>query len=364
MDTKTAQPEVLFQNGEKNYSKIKKQTEDKVVVWHWAKGSLANFEPYYYEEKKYPLPKKLKTAPKDKNYHTQYGVDRFGNIIVERDFNTSGFYESFYQIEDDKITSFRYSYHEEKEIINCRIYFFKEGKIDMIKASATYAINSTKYSYQNNLLTSKEEKHYDRETEKNSHKEVFYEYDDHNILNGIRSGTYYRYQRKIRMRFTKLKTEAEKRNIGLLKKHIKKYVPKEKIYTIYLAYDCQYYFPLTISFGTEAERKEWSTKEEAQDYIWNCAEYKYSYDDIEASKQDNLLFAQVNQEISMHGKEPLAIKSMQNIAFAIKESVPEFKLNITDDFVVVASDYEQTDLKKNFKKINPKKFNEFKKYLP
>ncbi|WP_256444533.1 hypothetical protein [Tenacibaculum finnmarkense] len=39
-------------------------------------------------------------------------------------------------------------------------------------------------------------------------------------------------------------------------------------------------------------------------------------------------------------------------------------LNITDDFVIVASDYEQMDLKKNFKKINPEKFSKFKEYLP
>ncbi len=47
----------------------------------------------------------------------------------------------------------------------------------------------------------------------------------------------------------------------------------------------------------------------------------------------------------------------------LKESIHEFDLNRTDDFVIIASDYEQGDLKKNFKLINPEIFDKFQNKL-
>ncbi|WCC47213.1 hypothetical protein [Tenacibaculum finnmarkense] len=361
---KEKESEKLYYYGKDNYQKIKETAEKKVIEWRWSKGSLTDFEPFYNEEKKYPKSKKLKTAPQDKNYHTQYGVDSLGNIIVERDFNSIDFYETFYQIGVNKIISFHYSYGKEKEIINSRIYFFEDRKIKKISSSATYAIANTIYIYKNNLLVEKEEERYERETKETSNKIVYYEYDEFNILNGIRSGNYYRYQRKIAVSFSKLKQELEKRIISLLKQHINECKPVEKIFTIYLGYDCQNYFPPSISYGTEEELNNWLKKKDSQDYIWNCAEYKYSYDDIGYNKQDEQLFEQINQEVLINEKNNLAVKSIINIAIELKNSLSKLDLNITDDFVIVASDYEQMDLKKNFKKINSEKFSEFKEYLP
>lgn len=356
--------EELFKNGNTNYQQIKELTEKKVVDWFWSKGSPVELEPYYHEEYKSPKTKKLKSEPKNKNYHTQYGVDSSGNILIEREFNSIGFYEIFYQLEEELITSFRYSYEKEKTIINCKSYIFNKGKVESIYSSAIYGISHIKYSYKKNILVSKEEEHYNRKNKEISNEEVIYEYDKHNILNGIRSGSYYRYQRKTALSFTKLKSEAEKRVISLLKEHIKEVAPKEKIFTINLAYSPQYYFPPSISYGLESEREKWLNKKDAQDYIWNVAEYELSYDDIDSTEEDNNLFDELNQQIMMNEKHNVAIKSIINIAFTLKECLSEFDLNVTDDFVVVTSDYESIDLKKNFKILNPEKFNTFKNKLP
>ena len=48
----------------------------------------------------------------------------------------------------------------------------------------------------------------------------------------------------------------------------------------------------------------------------------------------------------------------------LKAVLNEFKLNKTSDFVIVAADVEQADLKKNFKILNPELFEKFKKDLP
>lgn len=71
-----------------------------------------------------------------------------------------------------------------------------------------------------------------------------------------------------------------------------------------------------------------------------------------------------NQETEMRQKYTLAKKAILNVVLKLKAGLNELKLNKTSDFVIVAADYEQADLKKNFKILNPELFEQFKKDLP
>jgi len=240
-----------------------------------------------------------------------------------------------------------------------------EGNLDNIYFKHRNGITHTKYSYEDNLLISKTEERYDENTKMTANTAPdIYEYDDQNVLSGIRSGEHYLYIRNMAMDFSSLVLEAEKRTLLLLKEHIKQHKPKEKLFTIYLCYSEQQYFPPTISYGLASEREEWLTKEDGHFYIWNSAEYKHVYDYLIRSKEDEHFYSEYNQEIAMNDKNDVAIASIVNIAIALKESLAELGLNTTDDFVFLASNCYMSDLNENFKKINPEKFGEFEKDLP
>ncbi len=122
--------------------------------------------------------------------------------------------------------------------------------------------------------------------------------------------------------------------------------------------------PPSIGYGTETDRQEWMHKKgnEAKWIIWNPIDYSHS-SEIELDEESENLFELFNQETSLNNKENYVIKMIVECSKKLKEILPEFGFIKTDDFVVVASDYEQSDLKKNFKLINPELFNEYKKKL-
>ncbi|MDB0616086.1 hypothetical protein PL372_11135 [Tenacibaculum dicentrarchi] len=313
MKTKTQK---LFNSANENYKSIKELSESKVVEWVWLKNFYYSLDPYYNEELNFPKTRKVvKLEPTDKNYHSYCGIDDKGNIVVKRTFDNIGYYDNFYQYDIDEIIYYRFNIWKTNTTFkNCRIYKHDNGRIKEIYFCGEEKTSYTNYVYKGEVLISKEEEHYDKDSKKTEKYTTIYEYDDKNILDGIRTKSgYYRYKRKTGLSFTKLKIEVEKRLLKLIKNHIQNNKPQKEIFTLFLAYTSQNFFPPIIAFGLDEERKEFIAKYDYQ-YIWEYQEYEYFEDFIEMSDEDENLLDEFNQQIQMKNKYNIAKKMIIDIA--------------------------------------------------
>lgn len=355
-----------FLKAQEHYKTIKKNIEQKVVSWFWATDSIVDLEPFYFEQNRFSKGKIHKTEPTKKENQYQYGIDKNDEIIVERQYTSLKglFYETFYIRKEDIIESYRYDYSDEKEADNVKRFLYEKDKL--VSSYFAYEDSWVKisYQYENNKLTSKLVERFE-DDEKNPDRIFNYTYDDIGLLQSIKEKAHFWYNKPDKkINYSKMTELVSEKLLALLKHNISDYKIKEKLYCIYVYYYHEDMLPPSIGFGTQSDREEWINEngEEAKWIIWNPIDYSHSCE-IELDEETQNLFKLFNQETSLNNKENSTIKMIVECCKKLKESIPEFELNTTDDFVIVASDYEQGDLKKNFKLINPELFEQYKNKL-
>lgn len=355
-----------FSKAQKNYKAIKENTEQKVVSWFWATNSILDLEPFYFEQNRFSKGKIHKTEPAKKENQYQYGVDENNEIIVERQFTglKGLFYETFYIRENADIESYRYNYAPGKEIDNVKLFIYEEEKLTTSYFVFEDGWTQISYRYENNKLTSKLVERFE-DDEKNPDRIFNYAYDEIGLLQSIKEKEHFWYNKPDnKITYAKLTELVSKKLLEILKKNISDYKINEKLYCIFIYYYHEDMLPPSIGFGTETDREEWLNEkdEDAKWLIWNPIDYSHSCE-IELDEETQKLFQLYNQETSLNNKENSTIKMIVECCKILKDSISEFELAKTDDFVIVASDYEQADLKKNFKIINPELFVDYKNKL-
>ncbi len=356
--------EEKFATAQKNYHTIKQDTELKVVQWFWATDTIFSLEPFYFEENRFSKGRIHKIEPAKKENQYQYGVDENHEIIVERQFTELKglFYETFYIRDEHRIESYRYNYSPEKKIDSVRLFIYSD-----LVLTTSYGIFKSgwvkyTYNYQNSHLVSKGiERVY--KNEKVPDRVFEYAYDNIGLLQSIKEKEHFWYKKPDKkITYKKLTELVSDKLLALLKQNILNYNIKEKLYCIYIYYYHEHILPPSIGFGTQNERENWLNNEgkEAKWLIWNPIDYSHSCE-IELDEETQNLFDLYNQETALKNKENSTVKMIVECCKKLKADISEFELNTTNDFVFVAADYEQCDLKKNFKKINPEKFQDFKK---
>ncbi|GEN66277.1 hypothetical protein [Chryseobacterium rhizosphaerae] len=355
-----------FSKAQKNYKTIKKNTEQKVIRWFWTTDSISNLEPFYFEENRFPKGRLHKDEPVKKENQYQYGVDDHNEIIVERQFTDLKdlFYEIFYIRGKDSIESYRFDYSIEKEIDHVELFMYEHSILTISYAVFKDGWIKYMYTYNKGKLSTKTMQRIYQNTEVPDRIFDYY-YDETGLLQSIKEKEHYWYNKpNKKISYKKLTDLVSEKLLEILKQNILHYNIQEKIYCIYIYYYHEEMLPPSIGFGTESDRKEWLNEKgkEAKWIIWNPIDYSHSLE-IELNEETQNLFNLYNQETSLHHKENNTIKMIIECCKNLKNSISAFELNKTDDFVVVASDYEQSDLKKNFKLINPELFYEFKNKL-
>ncbi len=353
-------------NAQKDYPAIKKNIEAKVVKWLWATFCIYALEPFYFEEVRLPKGRIHKKDPSKKEYQYQYGLDANNEIILERQFTglEEQFYETFYIRENNKIERYLYDYYHEKKIITTSLFIY--GNSTLI---ASYRVFKDgweifTYQYENGKLSSKLMQLIYQKKE-DPDRFFSYSYDEIGLLQSIREKEYVLYTKPDKkITYKKLTELVSEKLLELLRQNISNYKIKKKLYCIFVYYFHEDILPPFIGFGTQSEREEWQNEkgDEAKWIIWSPADYSHSYK-IKLDEETQNLFNLFNQETSLNNKENSTIKIIVECCKKLKESISEFEFNTTDDFVIVASDYEQGDLKKNFKLINPELFDEYKNKL-
>lgn len=356
----------LFNKATNEYNSLKSSIESQVVRWFWASNDIFSLEPFWFEQNRFSKGKILKEEPtKNRQYAIQYGVNASEEIIVGRQMTSFNekFYETFYFREKTQITSYRFDYSDEKELENIKQYSYKEGKIDSIYAvfgENGYAIEQ--FIYENNQLVRKEWKGIDEDN--NSFERIIcYAYDEIGQLKTIKEGDYIWYEKPDKkLNLTKLAALSQEKLLSLLKETIRQHAPKEPLYCLNISYMAENIFPPQLGFGTQADREQWKDDLNYKYLLWNIADYSYSAE-IDLDEPTAKLFELFSQEMALNEKQQTGIKAIITCAKDLKDNLYELDIQTTDDFVIVAGYFDQSDFKKNFKQINPEKMDAFKAIL-
>ena len=89
---------IQFSEIQSAYQSIKKETENKVEYWFWAAYTLHSLEPFYFEEHRCKIAKKLKEEPADKSNKYHYGLNHLNEVILIREYTglkKELYYETF-----------------------------------------------------------------------------------------------------------------------------------------------------------------------------------------------------------------------------------------------------------------------------
>ena len=123
-----------YKIAKKQFKTIKQECESKVESWFWASFALYSIEPYHFEKnhKHFPKGKILKKEPANKKNKWLYGVDKNGEIVVERQYTSldfeNSFYETFYCRNTDFIEVFQFDY-DNRHLVDLKQYWLDNGQV-------------------------------------------------------------------------------------------------------------------------------------------------------------------------------------------------------------------------------------------
>jgi len=343
----------LFKSAKDDYETLKKRVEAQAASRCWASNQYLNFEPFYFEFNRFSKGRVLKEALKKIANAYEYGFDAQDRAVFERQYvSEKYFYEEFYFWRQDEILSYRFDYYD-KKCVNVKRFVYEDGALKSIYsafASEGYWIEN--FAYEGGKLAQKQWRGTDPYGGKFD-RVINYEFDAIGELSLIAEGSYVHYRKPDKkMSYKKLYELAAQRLLPAIKETIKKHAPGCKLYCINLAYDDTGSLPPQIGFGSQEQRKQWLAQGDDDNWIvWNVADYEFQAELDEDDETANL-FDLFNQETRLNAKFAQAKKLILECAKQLKADIGELGLDVSEDFALVASDYDLSDLRKNFKAIN------------
>ena len=339
------------------YKALNKIAEAQAVSRRWASGSYINLEPFYFEYNRFFKGKILKAKPKKIANAYEYGFDAQDRVVFERQHDgKKHFFESLYFWGRDEVLKYHFGCYNKRCVgcFNIKRFIYENGELKFIySAFDNNAYGIENFTYEGGKLAQRRE--YVEHPRAGRRNDVTnYEFDAMGELSLITENGYVRYQKPDKnMSYKKLYELAAQRLLPAIKETIKKHAPGCKLYCINLAYDDTGSLPPQIGFGSQEQRAQWLAQGDDDNWIvWNVADYEFQAELDEDDETANL-FDLFNQETRLNGRYPQAKKLILECAKQLKADISELGLDVSEDFALVASDYDLSDLRKNFKAINP-----------
>ena len=184
----------------KQFKSIKQGCETKVTSWFWASFALYSPEPYYFEKMNLPAGKIIKKEPANKKKKFLYGVDKNGEIVVERQYTSldfeNFFYETFYCRSTDFIEVFKFDY-DDRHLIDIKQYWLQNGQVvkeQMYDDEKVWCIET--YEYDKEKVIRSFRKHMFSPPDGPIESTFHYEYDENGVLSRILWNGKIHYERK------------------------------------------------------------------------------------------------------------------------------------------------------------------------
>lgn len=346
---------------EDEYRQLREQCEAQVVRWEWYSRQAFALQLYYFERDSQEVKgRPLSGTPKMKSDLVQYGFDSAGRIIIAHEYQCPPDYvESYYLWNENETVGIHYNavpmverlVRESDglpiryERMTCRsqvtdAYHYHAGQLG--------TIHSWLWNYGQEPIRSDYDLHHDeagvlqtiryRPSGMDGSGMICYA----NLPEGVTAGVLS--EAIIRRLLERIPEAISAANI------------REPACSVLLAYDGETYemLPPLLAVGIEAQRRAWG--KQAREYLWNPAEFPRYYEDgslnlaDEALDRDCLL---LNLLMSQRGSSAAGVKLLNDVARQLNQRSWDGILNVTDDFVVCAVDFEGADLKKNLRAAVP-----------
>jgi hypothetical protein len=155
-----AQLESAFAALRGEYGARKKAAEGAVCEWQWATFSRIDVRPLHFERNGIRPGRPLRQEPSGRRNYVAYGLDREGRVVVERQHNEQGFYETFCVWGAGSPESARFDYYVErrrgrcmgKEPINLLRASMQDGRIVAADLAGAYGYTREEYRWEGNLV--------------------------------------------------------------------------------------------------------------------------------------------------------------------------------------------------------------------
>jgi hypothetical protein len=109
----------------------KKAAEKAASTWQWASWCWFDIKPLHFERSGSKPGRPLRQEPSDRRNCVACGLDREGRVVVERQFNEFGFYETFYDWGISTVDAAHYDYYEERSRLGLST---KKQPINLVRA--------------------------------------------------------------------------------------------------------------------------------------------------------------------------------------------------------------------------------------
>ncbi|MFZ1101338.1 MAG: hypothetical protein WAN86_00380 [Hyphomicrobiaceae bacterium] len=108
-----AQLEAAFAKLGREYRARKAAAEKAVSDWQWATFCRLDIRPLHFERNGIKPGRPLRQEPSGRRNYVAYGLDREGRVVVERQHNEQGFYETFCVWGSRSLESAHFDYYVE-----------------------------------------------------------------------------------------------------------------------------------------------------------------------------------------------------------------------------------------------------------
>lgn len=349
---KTLSAKTEYENGKERYSQLL-NIYNNVVTWEYGTWDLYPFEPYYSE--RYQMPKGRKIKTKDTGYETKHGLDKNGKCIITVSYEVfpNQFYETFFIYDNDFVRSYHYTYSKSKNIINVTEYVLKNNLLLECFSWASRGSLIIQYEYDLNnvkreIFTQPSNGH---NMETITERVFEYEYDNKGLLY-IKETDYFWYYRINRTELNEYIKLAKDDLIKGITQYLKETI-KTKTFRIAILYEEGFCFPPDVAIGLLENVKNRFELISEKEY-WNSpCEWG-----ISSKYQNNReLMNKLNNISKISAQKYKLLKEM------IFEIVIELNQNIdsiipislrSDNFLIVASDFDGEDIEKNIQIIQNK----------
>lgn len=358
-----------FTRARGEYAQRKRDAEAAVVRWEWATGAVHELQPFSFERNRFSRGKPLKAPPEfPAEGDRAYGFDGEGRLRVER--SHSGFvrdgaswcYETFFEHLPGRVDAVAYHHHPDKEVVSVRRARWEEGRLAVLAMHGMLGGSVERYAYDGARLAriAAEGERWDPPLPWRRLDTLHYDADGTLVrIDREEAGavhTLFRRREKGET-FASLAAKVEERLLTLIPERVSALGLTEPAYVLVLAYDGEGndLFPPAVGVGLERERAAVLSErlEDARHRLWNPAEFSWYergplvLDDAALEAACERLNAHVHREDAWDEARALLVR----VAKRLLKLDWARRLPVTDDFLVLATDYEQTDLKANVRAI-------------
>lgn len=184
-----AEIELAFASLSEEYDSLKVSTECRVKFWRWSTSPWFDPRPLHFERMGHAAGRQLRTEPANRVGRVCCGFDEQSRVVIERNFNELGYYETFFNWTTESVEAAHYDYSPEKKPINRLSVTLVDNRAISSVRSAIHGFIRELYEWRGSLLISvfreqakREDGHIGRFTPLHA---TAIDYDDNGVLSRI-----------------------------------------------------------------------------------------------------------------------------------------------------------------------------------